>query len=142
MIQRIQSLWLIVVALAAFATSQLTIFVGTLPNGTELPLQLSSNLLLAIVIILLGCLALINLFLFRNRKLQFRLSILGLILSIGFLFLEYYVVENFFKPKYSILTGTYQVGALLPVVMIVFFFLAARGIRKDEKLVRSMDRLR
>jgi hypothetical protein len=142
MIQRIQTLWLIIVAITAFATSQLILYVGTLPNGTQMPFQLASNLLLAIVIIALGILALICLFLFKNRKLQFKLSVIGVILSLGFLFLEYYVVENFFKPEHGILTGAYQIGALLPVLMIVFFFLAARGIYRDEKLVKSMDRLR
>lgn len=142
MIQRIQSLWLLIVALTAFATSRLTLYVGTLPNNTELPFLLSANLLLAIVIIILGILALICLFLYKNRKLQFRLSVLGVIFSIGFLFLEYYVVENVFKPEKNVQTGSYQLGALLPLVMVVFFFLAARGIYKDEKLVKSMDRLR
>ena len=33
-------------------------------------------------------------------------------------------------------------GALLPVLAIVFLILALRGITKDEKLVKSMDRLR
>ncbi len=142
MIQRIQTLWLIIVAITAFATSQLTLYSGNLPNGTELPFKLAGNLLLAIVIITLGILSLICLFLYKNRKLQFKLSVLGLIFSVGFLFLEYYVVENTFKPKHSILTGAYQIGALLPVLMIVFYFLAARSIYKDEKLVKSMDRLR
>jgi len=142
MIQRIQTLWLIIVTITAFATSRLILYVGTLPNGTLLPFPLASNLLLAIVIIALGILALICLFLYKNRKLQFKLSVVGVILSIGFLFLEYYIIENYFKPDHSILTGSYQLGALLPVLMIVFFFLAARGIYKDEKLVKSMDRLR
>jgi FtsH-binding integral membrane protein len=142
MIQRIQSLWLLIVALTAFATSRLTLYVGTLPNNTEFPFLLSANLLLAIVIIVLGILAVICLFLYKNRKLQFKLSVLGVILSIGFIFLEYYVVENIFKPEKNVQTGSYQIGALLPLVMVVFFFLAARGIYKDEKLVKSMDRLR
>jgi peptidoglycan/LPS O-acetylase OafA/YrhL len=142
MIQRIQSLWLVIVAITAFATSQLTLYVGTLPNGTELPLKLAANLLLVIVVIILGLLALICLFLYKNRKLQFKLSVLGVVLSIGFLFLEYYVVENSFKPAHGIVTGSYQIGAILPILMVVFFFLAARGIYKDEKLVKSMDRLR
>jgi hypothetical protein len=68
--------------------------------------------------------------------------VIGLILSIGFLFLEYYIVENVFKPSKNIETGSYQIGALLPVLMVVFYFLAARGIYKDEKLVKSMNRLR
>lgn len=142
MIQRVQTLWLVIVALTAFATSQLTLYVGTLPNGTELPLKLAANLLLAIVIIALGLLALICIFIYKNRKLQFKLSVLGIVFSAAFLFLEYYVVENSFKPAHGILTGSYQLGALLPVLMIVFYFLAARGIYKDEKLVKSMDRLR
>jgi hypothetical protein len=142
MIQRIQTLWLIIVALTAFATSRLTLYVGRLPDNTEFPFLLSANLLLAITIIILGILALICMFLYKNRKLQFKLSVIGLILSIGFLFLEYYIVENVFKPSKNIETGSYQIGALLPVLMVVFYFLAARGIYKDEKLVKSMNRLR
>jgi hypothetical protein len=36
----------------------------------------------------------------------------------------------------------YKVGAALPVVSIVLLLLAYGGIRKDEKLIRSADRLR
>lgn len=140
MIQRIQTLWLIIVAITAFATSRLVLFEGDLPTG-PVPFKFANSLILSIVIIALGLLALICLFLFKNRKLQFKLSVTGLIFSIGFLFLEYFMVEGF-KKENSILTGSYQLGALLPVLMIVFFFLAARGIYRDEKLVKSMDRLR
>ena len=142
MIQRIQTLWLIIVAITAFATSQLTLYVGEQVNKIEIPFKLAGNLLLAITIILLGIMALICLFLYKNRKLQFKISVFGVILSVGFLFLEYYVVENIFKPKNSIITGSYQIGALLPLVMVIFFFMAARGIYKDERLIKSMDRLR
>ncbi|MBO9570729.1 MAG: DUF4293 domain-containing protein [Chitinophagaceae bacterium] len=141
MIQRKQTLWLIIVAVTAFATSRLVLFEGDLPNGTKLLFNFSSSLLSAIIIIALGLLALLCLFLYKKRKLQFKLSVFGLIFSIGFLFLEYYMTEDF-KTDHSILTGSYQLGALLPVLMIVFFFLAARGIYRDEKLVKSMNRLR
>lgn len=141
MIQRIQSIWLLIVALAAFATYTLTLYIGTLPDGSPLPFLLAQSLFLVIIIIALGTLAIICIFLFKNRRLQFRLSILGVIFSIGFLFLEYLKVEEFIKEK-KIVTGSYQLGALLPLVMIVFFIMAARGIYKDEKLVKSLDRLR
>jgi len=140
MIQRIQTLWLIIVASIAFVTSKMVLFEGAIPTGTLL-FNFASSLILSIVIIALGLLALIALFLFKNRKLQFKLAVTGVILSIGFLFLEYFMVEGF-KKENNILTGSYQLGALLPVLMIVFFFLAARGIYRDEKLVKSMDRLR
>ena len=141
MIQRVQSLWLLVVAIAAFATYTLTLYVGKLADGALKVFQLADDFLLVIIIITLGILAIINLFLFKNRKLQFKLSVLGVIFSIGFILLEYVRVENFKKDQ-MIQSGSYQIGALLPILMVVFFFLAARGIYKDEKLVKSMDRLR
>jgi FtsH-binding integral membrane protein len=141
MIQRIQSIWLLIVALAAFATYTLTLYVGKQATGSEMSFLLADNFLLVILIILLGMLAVICIFLFKNRKLQFRLSVLGVILSLVFVFLEYVKVEDF-KTKNSIAAGSYQLGALLPILMVVFFFLAARGIYKDEKLVKSLNRLR
>jgi hypothetical protein len=141
MIQRIQSLWLLIVAIAAFATYTLTLYIGKIAGGTEKVFQLADDFLLVILIILLGILAIICLFLFKNRKLQFKLSVFGVIFSIAFIFLEYIRVESF-KKNNVIESGSYQIGALLPLVMAVFFFLAARGIYKDERLVKSMDRLR
>jgi hypothetical protein len=114
---------------------------GKLADGSSRPFLLADNFLLTIMIILLGVLAIVCIFLFKQRRLQFRLSVLGIILSIVFLFVEYLKVEEF-KTTNKILAGSYQPGALLPVVMIIFFFLAAKGIYKDEKLVKSLDRLR
>jgi len=141
MIQRIQSIWLLIVALAAFATYTLTLYIGKLADGNLRPFMLADNFLLVIMIILLGALAIVCIFLFKKRKLQFRLSVTGVIFSVGFLFLEYLKVEQFKKTN-NILSGSYQIGALLPIVMIIFFILAARGIYRDEKLVKSLDRLR
>ena len=141
MIQRIQTLWLLIVAIAAFATYTLTLYVGKIADNSEKVFQLADDFLLVIIIIALGILAIICLFLFKNRKLQFKLSVFGVIFSIGFLFLEYVRVESFKKDN-LIQSGSYQVGALLPLVMVIFFFMAARGIYKDERLVKSMDRLR
>jgi hypothetical protein len=141
MIQRIQSLWLIVAAAIAFATYKLTLYVGKITDGSERIFQLANDFFMVIVIIALGLLALISLCVFKDRKLQFKLSVTGVILSIGFLFLEYFKVEQFKKEK-LILTGSYQIGALLPILMIVFFYLAARGVYRDERLIKSMDRLR
>ena len=141
MIQRIQSIWLLIVALTAFATYTLKLYAGRLADGTPREFLLADNFLLVILIIALGALAILCIFLFKNRKLQFRLSVLGVVFSIVFLFIEYLKVEQF-KETNKILSGSYQVGALLPIVMIIFFILAARGIYKDEKLVKSLDRLR
>ena len=141
MIQRIQTLWLLIVAIAAFATYTLTLYIGKIAGGAEKVFQLADDFVLVIIIIALGILAIICLFLFKNRKLQFKLSVFGIIFSIAFLFLEYFKVEEFKKDN-LIQTGSYQIGALLPLIMVIFFFMAARGIYKDERLIKSMDRLR
>ena len=39
-------------------------------------------------------------------------------------------------------TGSYWIGSVLPIISLVFLIMAIRGIRKDEKLVKSLDRLR
>jgi hypothetical protein len=141
MIQRIQSLYLLIVAIAAFSTYTLTLYVGKLADGTERSLLLADDFLMVICIILLGILAMACIFLFKNRKLQFKLSVLGGIASFGFLFLEYFKVEAF-KTNMNFVSGQYQVGAIVPLFMVIFFFLAAKGIYKDEKLVKSLNRLR
>ena len=141
MIQRIQTLWLVVAAAIAFATYKLTLYVGKIADGSERVFQLANDFLMVIAIIALGLLAIISLCLFKNRRLQFRLAVIGVLLSIGFLFLEYFKVESF-KQVNDVRTGSYQLGALLPILMVVLFFLAARGVYKDERLIKSMDRLR
>ena len=141
MIQRIQSIWLLIVAITAFATYTLTLYTGKLADGSSRQFLLADNFLLTMMIILLGSLAIVCIFLFKKRKVQFRLSVIGVILSMVFLFVEYLKVEEYKKTN-NILSGSYQPGALLPVIMIIFFILAARGIYKDEKLVKSVDRLR
>jgi hypothetical protein len=141
MIQRVQSIWLSITALAAFATYTLNLYTGKTSTGAERSFLLADNFLLVIAIILIGILAITCIFLYKNRKLQFKLSVLGLIASFGFLFLEYFKVEQF-KTANQFISGTYQIGALLPLLMVIFFFLAAKGIYKDERLVKSVDRLR
>jgi len=141
MIQRIQTLWLLIVAIAAFATYTLTLYIGKVADGTQQIFELANDFILVLVIILLGILAMFCIFLYKKRKLQFKLSVFGVIFSIAFIFLEYIRIENFKKEK-LIQTGSYQIGALLPIVMVIFFFMAARGIYKDERLIKSMDRLR
>jgi FtsH-binding integral membrane protein len=104
MIQRIQSIWLLIVALTAFATYTLTLYTGRLADGTSRAFLLADNFLLVILIIALGVMAILCIFLYKNRKLQFRLSVMGLIFSVGFLFVEYLKVEEF-KEANKILSG-------------------------------------
>ncbi|HUR11246.1 MAG TPA: DUF4293 domain-containing protein [Flavitalea sp.] len=141
MIQRIQSIWLFLAAVCAFVAYLLALYVGKIADNTEKPLLMGENLGLVVILIGTGLLALVTIFLYKNRKLQFRLSVLGALLSIGIIALEYFFVESF-KKQYQIVSGTYQLGALLPILMVLLFIFACRGMYRDEKLVKSVDRLR
>lgn len=88
-------------------------------------------------------LALATIFLFKNRPLQMRLNQIGMAAGILILLLA----AIFFYPaleesELSVTALSPGLGIGIPVLFIIFLFMASRNIRKDEKLVRSMDRLR
>ncbi len=141
MIQRIQTIWLLLAALTAFGYTQVPLFTATLPDAVERNFMATENLLLFAVSVLIGLIAAAAIFLFKNRPLQINLSILGLLGSIGLIALEVFQLDKF-KTDNAVATGSYAWGSLLPILMIVFFILAWRGIRKDQKLIKSLDRLR
>ena len=87
-------------------------------------------------------LALLAIFLFKNRTMQIKLGYILIILSI---FIPLVAMALFYTEASQIMnTGEIndQVGIYLPVLSLVFAILANRFVGKDEKTVRSMDRLR
>lgn len=155
MIQRIQSLYLILAAVAAslmfafplakfYGSSNFALYVYQIeffdPNPS---LQLSSMFLLPLmgVVILIIALSIITLVSFKNRRRQLLLTKINmastLILLAGY-FLGYMGILE--KSVGNV--PEYQFASFMPVLVFVFLFLANRGIQKDEKLIRSMDRLR
>ena len=141
MIQRIQSVWLLLAAVCGIALTQVPLFIGTLSNNLVKHVLATESLLLFAVSICLAGLALFCIFLYKKRTLQFKLSVLGIILSILLIGLEVWHVENF-KASNALVKGSYYWGGLFPIAMVIFFILATRGIYKDERLVKSLDRLR
>ena len=141
MIQRIQSVWLILAALCAAFTYKLSFYSGN-KLGTDNKLVFekftaSSHFILMITTAFLvaGCLFVI--FLYKNRKQQLRLTIGAIILSIVNLII-YFSETKKFLPSDS----NYGLAAALAVAIPIFLIMAARGIWKDEKLVKSVNRLR
>ncbi len=136
MIQRIQSIWLLLASACAFATLYLSYYTGTKTGeGAVQELIGRSTLPLMITTVAVGILALITIFLFKNRNLQLRLCFLGILLEAVLIFLYYLEVKTFS-------TGEYSLTALLHSIIVLAFVIAARGISKDNKLVKGSDRLR
>jgi uncharacterized membrane protein len=95
---------------------------------------------LAIVVILVAALELLK---YSDRILQMKLGFLNSLLMASTIALTFWLSSKTQTDVGSEASGQYMLpGFLLPAVAMVFNTLANRFIRKDEKLVRSVDRLR
>lgn len=136
MIQRIQSIWLLLAAACAFAGLKFSFFSGNKLNDPLLhELNAASTLLLMITTIAVGGLALITIFLFKKRSLQRTLCVLGILLQAVLIFLYYRETITFTQ-------GNYSLTAILQGVVLAGFVLAIGGINKDSKILKESDRLR
>ncbi len=149
MIQRIQSLFLLLAAIAGGTMGSFDLWKATITRGATTAVETfnaTSSYLIFTVLLVSTILSLVTIFLYKKRKLQFRLTVLNILLAIGILALIYFKVQDTANTLQSsgaiIVRANYLLPAFLPVVMIVCLFLAARGIYKDEKLIKSLDRLR
>jgi hypothetical protein len=137
MIQRIQSIWLLLAAVFAFLTFKLPFYQGAVFQAdiTKPAVDAQSTIWLTIVAALTGALAFINIFFFNNRKLQLRLCVFGIILALGLIALCFMEMTKFSS-------GSIALSSVIYFAIVAFYILALNGIRKDEKLIKSMDRLR
>jgi hypothetical protein len=99
------------------------------------------DLLTAFFTVVMIIAALATVFLFRNRRLQLKAAWFTLgfsILLVGVLYLRFFLMswahENY--------TGQFGIHLVWPHFFIFFAALSVYNIRKDERLVRSMDRIR
>ena len=98
---------------------------------------------LALVIVVVA-LNLGTIFLYKNRVTQLRLIKLNLVLATGLLAATVLYIDVAMSQyiEGTELEPTYGLALAMPLLIMVFTFLANRSIKKDEALVRSMDRLR
>jgi hypothetical protein len=92
-------------------------------------------ILVVTVLIIAGCL--INIFNYKARSKQLWITIGLIFLSLLNIFLYWWKSGT---PSFT--EGSYNLGAALSLAIPVFLIFAANGIRKDQKLVKSADRLR
>ena len=89
-------------------------------------------------------LPLTTIFLFKRRMLQFRLGVVEMILLLGaqivvgiYYFLSYRLFSSFEFHAQSV-----KLPPVLPLIAMIFTYLAVRAIFRDELMIRSMDRIR
>jgi len=155
MIQRIQSLYLLLTTLLSLlflkgsflnfldksgSVIKLT-FNGIARDAGGQGQELIEKLLpVSAFIILIPVFSLITIFIFKNRKIQLRFALSVIIFIIGFIFvLIYYSWIVITEYRAEIVLGFKMA---IPLLMLIFAVLAYRGIKKDDLLIKSYDRLR
>ncbi|NRR92821.1 DUF4293 domain-containing protein [Winogradskyella undariae] len=136
MIQRIQTLYLF---LAAIISSGLIFVFYLWTNNEGAKVYALDNYWCLGLFLGSALLSLISIFRFKDRKSQFVLGRLNIILN--FILLGILVYESSKVPG-EISFSEKGIGILLPVFSIVCLVLANKAIKKDEDLVKSVDRLR
>ena len=157
MIQRIQSVFLLLLALAMSSVLFLPLWHKIDPqSGQTLTLSAFSLAFsggpnphsggsawpIAALAAASAAAALVEIFQYRNRVNQLKVGALNMLLIVAVIGAGF-----FYSTKGEImlnvkLEGAYQAGFYLPTLALLLNLLANRFIRSDERLVRSMDRLR
>lgn len=151
MIQRVQTIYLILAEILLTAMFFLPLAQMITPEGESFVLtwngiQSSESQLvlnaypLAILLSAILILNMVIIFLYKNRVMQMRICIYNILLMAGALvmiwFYSYQAGKEFQVEKF------FKIPALFPIMAAFLTFLAFRSIRKDELLIKSIDRIR
>ncbi len=145
MIQRIQTLFY---ALASLATGGLFFLPfasstkATEPYLSDKIYEIGDDpIMLGLAVIGIIC-PLIAIFLFKNRPVQLRIGLLTIVFNILLPLVSFMLIYNSGKAMLASAELNDEMGIFLPIVAIIFAALGNRFVKKDDNLVKSMDRLR
>ncbi|MDT0557011.1 DUF4293 domain-containing protein [Ichthyenterobacterium sp. W332] len=136
MLQRIQTVYLFI---AAGISAGLTFVFNLWTTNDNVLVFAKDDMLFLGLFLGSALLSLISIFSFKNRKSQFILGRLNIILN--FILLGVFVYQSL-NLSGEAKVSEKGIGILLPIFSIVFLVLANKAIKKDEDLVKSVDRLR
>lgn len=136
MLQRVQTLYL---AVAFLLTGILPLFLNLWTTVAKVDIMAMDYLIYIALFGFSSLLALISIFSFKNRQNQFVINRLNMILNFILIGL---LVYNSLTLSGEAKVSEKGIGMLLPIFSIVFLVLANKAIKKDEDLVKSVDRIR
>ena len=146
MIQRIQTVWLLIAASLSFTSLKTSFYSGNklvMYDQTKVNEKLftsltgMSHMLIMVLTVGIGILSMVTVFFYKNRPAQTKMSFAALAVSLLTIVLYFLQIKTFVAAE-----GSYDLTALIVFFIPVFLILAIRGIYKDEKLIKSVDRLR
>jgi hypothetical protein len=153
MIQRIQTLYLLIAfalgivflfsPLASFSIADLVVELNVMDFSqiTDMSQGMFVDTMPLIVIVLAFVVLLaVSILMYKNRALQIKMVGFGFLLNTVIIILGFWYTDTMADKVNT--QPDYEYGAIIPVISLIFLFLAMRSIRKDTKLIKSMDRLR
>jgi hypothetical protein len=99
------------------------------------------NIIFLILFLLSGVITFATIFLFKNRKLQFVLNRVSILINLILLGLFIYQSTKLPGATQEAMKGI-EMGVFLPIISVILLVLANKAIQKDENLVKSVDRIR
>ena len=158
MIQRIQSVYLAIITILCGLVFVFPFGEITIPNGSvimdgfsiisqdsKITAELFKPWPVTILARLAALLAPACIAQFKNRTLQMKMCRLNALFLLGLIFSMFYLIDKaqaMFEGMQIEAEIHYGIGTYLPLLAVVLNILATRAIKKDDKLVRSADRLR
>ncbi|HEY1010008.1 MAG TPA: DUF4293 domain-containing protein [Daejeonella sp.] len=155
MIQRIQSIWLFFATASIFSLflfpylrvldetgfAKDIMVTGIYQNINGQQVQTEPFLSLTIATVILGLIPFVVIFLYKDRKKQVLYSYLTVVLIIGF---SFWIIQRAkgIIGNVELQPENYGIGLMLPSFAILFIILAIRGMKRDDRLIKSADRLR
>ena len=137
MIQRIQTIYLI---LAFVVTGILPFLFPLWTMGDGKDYFFMQNQVYVILLGLSTSLTVLSIVSYKKRQNQFVMGRLNMILNL--ILLGLFVYRSLNVSGETVLVSEKGIGMFLPIVAIVLLVLANKAIKKDEDLVKSVDRLR
>ncbi len=159
MIQRIQSIYLLIssvllsylffIPVAEYVTESndvLNLFCYAFID-TKVDQQVMVTVPIVILLVITILLSLVTIFLYKNRRLQIRISIYNIVLMFGLTGIIYYyyktgILQLINEQNITISAQKMLYSSLIPIFAAFFTYLAYKKILKDDALVKSIDRLR
>lgn len=137
MLQRIQTVYLI---LTLIVIGVLPFFIPLWNTDNGITFYFMQDIKYTIGFGLCSTLALVSIFSYNNRQNQFVMNRMNIILNLILLGLFLYHLLNLSGETQKV--SEKGIGIFLPIVAIVLLVLANKSIKKDEDLVKSVDRIR
>lgn len=162
MIQRIQTLYLLFVVMLCFSglflpllafhndvsvVASMNNWYVSAYNKSIIGIESCAPSVLGVLLLFIMMLSLVAIFLFHYRMRQMRIVIFSTILLVGYILLYVlgflkYSIEISTYPDMADISSEIKIAAIFPLISIILNCMAIHGIRRDEQIIRSLDRLR